>query len=222
MLTACKQNSSRTDATKVDSITVIAEKLQNSNNVKIERKIVGDSLIIYSDSLYSNLEPKFTEISKNKFQSYKQKYKPGCVLDSGHFISGSGLYVSHECNEICETYLCEKRTNRKMLLPSNYDAGILSMLLSPTCNQIIVCSSYDGPDYLDYYEDRAEIFFFNVTTGIGLKGIKPTFKFYTKDWSIEDLTWVNDKTIALKIYEGNRGGNASSIHYKYLKADINK
>ena len=221
LLNGCNQNSSTTDTSKVDSINVISDTLQTkTKNEKVERKVVSDSLTFYSDSLYRDIELNFIEISKNEFQSYIRKYKSGCILDSGHFISGSDLYLSQDCNEICETYLAEKTTNRKMLMPSNYDAGILRMLLSPTCNQLIVCSSYDGPDYVDYYEDRAEIFVFSVTTGIGLKGIKPTFKYYTKDWSIEDLTWVNDKTITLKIYEGNRGGDGSGVAYKYLKADL--
>jgi hypothetical protein len=207
----------------VDSVTVISDTVQKrTNNEKVERKIVVDSLLFYCDSLYGDLELNFTEISRNEFQSYSRKYNPDCVLDSGHFISGSGLFVSHVCSEICETYLAERTTNRKMLMPSNYDSGILKMLLSPTCGQLLVCSSYDGPDYADYYEDRAEIFVFNITTGIGLKGIKPTFKYYTSEWSIDDLTWVNDKTIALKIYEGNRGGDGSRARYKYFKADLYK
>lgn len=223
LLTACNQNSSTTNAQKVDTVTIMTDTLELKDvNDKMERKIVDDSLIFYNDSLYSDLELNFTEISKNDFQSYKRKYKTECVLDSGQFIGGSDLYVSHDCNEVCETYLAERATNRKMFMPSNYDAGILTILLSPVCNQLIVCSSYDGPDYVNYYEDRAEIFVFNVTTGIGLKGIKPTFKYYTKDWSIEDLTWVNDKTIALKMYEGNRTGDGSKVAYKYFKADLHK
>lgn len=219
MLAACNQNSSTTDTTEVDTVTDIPDTLKKG---KVERKIVSDSLILYDDSLYNNLELNFTEISKNEFESYKRTYKTRCVLDSGNFISGSDLYVGHNCDKICETYLSERATNRKMLIPSNYDSGILSMLLSPECNKLVICSSYDGSDYENYYEERAEIFVFNVTTGIGLKGIKPDLKYYTKDWSIEDLTWVNGKTIVLKIYEENRWGDGSGISYKYLKADLYK
>ncbi|WP_316804107.1 hypothetical protein [Pedobacter nototheniae] len=208
-----------TETPKVGTIKVISDTLKKKND-KIARKIVSDSLILYNDFLYSDLKLNFTEISKNEFQSYKQRYKTGCVLDSGNFIRGSDLYVSRHCNEICETYLSERTTNRKMLIPSSYDAGILTMLLSPACNKLIVCSSYDGPDYRNYYKHRAEIFVFKVTTGIGLKGIKPALKFYTKNWSIEDLTWVDDKIIALKIYEEAKLGDGSGIHYKYYKADL--
>jgi hypothetical protein len=116
----------------------------------------------------------------------------------------------------------EKATNKWALIPSDYDGGILGMSLSPKCNQLMVCSSYDGPEYDKYYEYRAEFFVFNVTTGNGLKGIKPAFKYYTKDWSIDDFVWVNDKTIALKTYAERRWGDDSGGHYKYFKADLVK
>lgn len=217
MLTACSQNIS-----KAGAVAAISDTLKSGKNDKIAIKTVSDSLILYNDSLFSDLKLKFSEISKNEYQSYKQKYKTGCVLDSGNFIGGSDLYVSRECDKTCETYLSEKTTNRKLLIPSNYDAGISTMLLSPACNKLIVCSTYDGPDYSNYYENRAEIFVFNVTTGIGLKGIKPAFKYFTKKWSIADLTWVNDKTIALKIYEEAKPEDEIGIRYKYYKANLYK
>jgi hypothetical protein len=138
-------------------------------------------------------------------------------LDTGQFISGSGLYVNIDCNEICQTYLVEKATNKKLLLPSIYDSGVLKMLLSPTCNQLIVCSSYDGSDFGNYYENRAEFYVLNIDKTIGLKAIKPGFSFYTKDWSIDDIIWINEKTIALKTYEENKSEDEDSIKYKYFK-----
>lgn len=187
-----------------DTATVISDTLRkNSMNDKIERKTLN-----------------LTEISKIEFQSYKGKYKTSCVLDSGQFISGSGLYVIHDCKEICETYLAERNTNRKMLMPSTYDAGILKMLLSPSCNQLLVCSSYDGPDYGNYYEYRAEIFLFNVATGIGLKGITPSLNYYSKDWSINDLTWLDENTIALELYNGTRTDNEENLKFRYFKSNL--
>nr|WP_233166764.1 hypothetical protein [Pedobacter sp. ASV2] len=222
LLIACNQNISTAGIPKVDPVQAVSNKLKWEKNDKTARKIVSDSLIFYSDSLYSDLKLHFTKISKHEFQTYKQKYKTGCVLDSGNFINGSNLYVSRHCDKICETYLSEKTTNRKMLIPSNYDMGVLAMLLSPTCNKLLVCSSYDGPDFRNYYENRAEIFVFKVTTETGLKRIKPAFKFYTKKWSIEDLTWVSDKTIALKTYEETKSGDGGGILYTYYKADLYK
>ncbi len=224
-LTACHQKSQTPDIPKADTITKVLPdtlKPESNDSIVMEKIIVSDSLISYNDSSFRDLTSDVKVISKKEFMSYKNKYKMGCTLDSGHFISGSGLYVSHSCNEICETYLEEKATNRRMLMPSDYDAGILGMQLSPGCNQLLVCSSYDGPDYDDYYAYRAEIMAFNVTGGKGLHGIKPAFKYYTKDWSIEDVTWASDKTIALKIYEGSGGGLRTTVQYKYVKLDVDK
>lgn len=210
------------DSPKVVAATVISDTLKKSSrNDKIERKVVNDTLIRSSDSLYNNLELNFTEISKNEFQSYIGKYKTSCILDSGQFISGSDLYVIHDCKEICQTYLAERSTNRKMLMPSTYDSGILKMLLSPSCNQLVVCSSYDGPDYGNYYEHRAEIFLFHVSTGTGLKGITPALNYYTKDWSVNNLTWVDENTIALELYNGTRTGTEENLQFRYFKANLN-
>lgn len=222
-LTACHQKSPALHVLKVDSIAkVIPDTLKpvRTDTIAAQRTIVSDSLVLYDDTAFADLESELQPISKNEFIAYKNKYKPGCSIDSGHFISGSGLYVNHSCNEVCETYLAEKITNRKMPMPSPYDAGILDMLLSPGCNLLMVCSSYDGPDYENYYTNRAEIMAFHVTTGHGLQGITPAFKYFTKDWSIEDATWVSDKTIALKLYEESRGGDGSGVHYKYFKMDV--
>ncbi|SEW53393.1 hypothetical protein [Chitinophaga arvensicola] len=181
----------------------------------------NNALILHNDSLYSSRELNFTEISKNEFLSCKNRYKTNCVLDSGQFISGSGIYVIHDCKEICETYLAERNTDRKMLMPSSYDAGILKMLLSSSCDQLLVCSSYDGPDYSNYYEHRAEIFLFNVSTGIGLKGITPALNYYTNEWSINNLIWVDENTIALELYNGTRTGNGENLKFRYFKSDLN-
>ncbi|NQX38303.1 hypothetical protein SAMN05421820_101318 [Pedobacter steynii] len=209
------------DHPKVDAAIVISDTLkENSRNHKIERNVFVDALTWHNDALYNNLELNLTEISKHEFQSCIGKYKTSCVLDSGKFISGSGLYVMHNGKETFETYLAEKNTNRKMLIPSTYDAGILKMLLSPSCNQLVVCSSYDGPDYENYYEYRAEIFLFNVSTGIGLKGITPALNYYTKDWSINDLTWVDEHTIALELYNGTRTGNEENLKFRYFKSNL--
>lgn len=196
------------------SLSIISVGQKNSKNA--HGKILADSLSskIYYDKL------NFTEISKNEFQSYKEKYKTSCVLDSGQFINGSNLYVIHDCKEICQTYLAERNTNKKMLMPSNYDSGVLKMLLSPSCTQLLVCSSYDGPEYGDYYEHRAEIFLFNVLTGVGLKGITPSLKYYTKDWSINDLTWVDEHTIALELYNETPTNNEESLKFRYFKSNL--
>jgi hypothetical protein len=224
LLTACNQNGSTINEVESDSLKnkITTGTTRTENISETERKSVIDSLIIPYDTLFSDMNLVLTEISKKQFQSYSDKYKISCEIDSGQFIKGSGIYVQHDCNEICETYLCEKATNRRMAVPTDYDAGILSMLFSPSCSQLLICSSYDGPDFENYYSHRAEIFVYTVSTGNGLHGIKPSLKFYAKDWSIDDIIWVNDKTIALKVYEERRQGDGSGNNYKYYKTDFDK
>lgn len=224
--TACNQNGLLIKDNKEDAVAtkIISDDLKADTNddTSGQRKNSSDSLILADYASFHDLELNLIEISRNEFQNYKNNYKTGCDLDSGDFISGSGLYVSHNCDEICETYLAEKNSGRRMLMPSDFDAGILSMLLSPNCRQLIVCSSYDGPDYVNYCENRAEFYVFTITLEKGLDGIVPASKYFTKDYSIDDLTWVTDNTIALKVYEEQRWGDGSGLNYTYFKADLAK
>lgn len=191
----------------------------NSGN-KFERHIVLDSLIVFDDTLYTYLHPILSTITRGDFELYKLKYHVRCRVDSESFIPGSGVYVINDCNEICETYLAEKNTNRKMLLPSNFDAGISRMLLSPGCKELLVCSSYDNLDYQNYYSHRAEFFTLSVTAGNGLKGVKPDFRYYTSGWSIADVTWIDDNALALKLYKEARTGDGENLKYYFFRTTL--
>jgi hypothetical protein len=164
----------------------------------------------------------FTEISDKDFQEYLSGYKINCSIDSGKFVEGSGIYVKNICDETCTTFLYEYATINRITLPSDYDSGIAGMLFSPSCNQFLIYSSYDGPDYDNYYDHRAEIFIFNIAHGKGLNGIQQSFEYFTKSWSIENLIWVNEKTIALKIYEEEKQGDDTKNKFKYFLTDILK
>jgi hypothetical protein len=200
----------------------VSSNLLLNTEYHLNKQINYDSLILFDDSLFIDLYSNFQEISCDKFHRYRNNYKLLCEIDSGHFIKGSGLNVRHVCDEVCDTYLEEKSSNKIMLMPSGYDAGILSMSLSPGCNKLLVCSSYDGPDYVNFYEDRAVIFIFNISKEYGLKGIQPACKFFTKDLSIADIVWINNKTIAIKIYDEQHGGDGIDDHYRYFKMELNK
>ena len=203
------------DSSQVDSVHVISK-------FSFERKIVKDSLIILDDSLFTDIKLKLIEISKDDFQYYKKSYKTNCEIDSGGSISGAGLHIVHDCNEICDTYLAEDSTNRKLLLPSGFDAGVMWMLLSPSCNQMIIGSSYDGPDFEEYYNYRSEFSVFNINAIQGLKGVFPKFDFNSKNWSIDDVTWIDENSIALKTYSGRHSDNENVSKFKYFKAIFRK
>ena len=223
MIQSCSIVKTNKGADAIYSQVVSSNLLSNSDNRLLEQNVIyDDSLIVFEDSLFNVLDSNFNEISLSEFQRYKNNYHLICEIDSGHFIKGSGLNVLHVCDEVCDTYLEEKSSNKILLMPSEYDAGILAMSLSPGCNKLLVCSSYDGPDYADYYEDRSVLFIFNLTKENGLKGIQPAFKFFTKDWSIADIVWDNNNTIGLKIYSEQLGADGVDIQSKYLKMNISK
>lgn len=188
-----------------------------------ENGVSKDSTVYFSDSLFFNLETELKEISNSQFPDYKKEHKTNCSIDTNGFVKGKGLILSHYCNEICESYLIDQKERIKLILPSSYDQGITGLDISPSCNQVIVYSSYDGPDYTNYYEYRAEIFGFSIVQGQGIQTIKPTFKFYTKDWSIEEVIWINDNEIAFKTYEESRSiANQDKLNYKYYKTTVIK
>lgn len=189
-----------------------------TNNTKIGT--FKDSTVYFSDTLFKNLELEFTEISRNIFQGNLKNYKPACDLDSNGFIKEKGLIYRHTCKDICEDYLIDRKEGVKLVLPSDYDAGITGLLFSPSCNQFIVYSSYDSPDYSEYYEHRAELFGFTITQGQGFKTIKPSFKYYTKDWSVDNVTWTDEHTLALKLYDGQRTESGVNLGYSYFKANL--
>ena len=208
----CNYNSPTTHDFKSDTVAPV-----------ISETVVSDSLLLFEDSLYRKLDLELNEITELEYKRFEKIYKLNCSVDTGGFISGYGLSVKSACDEICETYLIESKSRNKILLPSSYDGGIAGLTFSPSCNQFIVFSSYDGPDYVEYYSDRAEIFGFKVTTDKGLKAVKPAFIYFSKDWSLENLVWINDSTIALKTYAENRSAkNQDHLHYMFFKADLSK
>ncbi|RZJ66901.1 MAG: hypothetical protein EOO45_15805 [Flavobacterium sp.] len=183
-----------------------------------DNSLIGDSLQANENRFYNSIKTlplAFSEISKHDFEKYKKNYRTKCTIDSGGYISGHGLTLKSECHDICLLSLTEDKSRKVMELPSSYDQGVQGMLFSPSCNRFLIYSSYDGPDYSDYYSYRAEIFAFKVN-GKGLDKIVPDFDYYSKDWSIRDAVWVDDKTIAIKVHEGETDSG-----YRYYKTNFN-
>lgn len=125
-----------------------------------------------------------------------------------------------ECDEICETYLIERESNRRMYLPCNYDAGIIGASFSPNCNQLIVCSTYDNSYYDNYYNNRAEIYLYQIVGNDGLNSLKSTYQFSFKEWSIDHYVWMNNSEIGLMLYSEDRSGDGRNMKFQYFKASI--
>lgn len=182
-----------------------------------------DSVVYFSDSMFVDLEFGLNEISKSDYQNAQKNYKTSCAKDTNGFVKGKGLILGHYCEEVCDTYLIDKKTKIKLLLPSSYDQGIMGLLISPKCNQFIVFSSCDGSDYTDFYDFRAEIFGFTITKEQGLQAVKPAFMMSTKDWSMEKVIWISENEIAIKAYNEDRNlSNEDCLDYKYFKVGVNK
>jgi len=227
-LWSCTNNSigKSQDIMKIGSQNYTSKSNSSQNQLDTndaEDNVAKDSTVYLSDSLFTNLKTELNEISNSQFAGYKKNHLTSCSIDTNGFVKGKGLILSHYCNEICESFLIDKKEGIKLVMPSSYDQGIVGLDISPSCNQFIVYSSYDGIDYTKYYEDRAEVFGFTISQGQGIKIIKPSFKFYTKDWSIEDAIWANDNEIALKTYgESRSSANQDSLNYKYFKIKVIK
>lgn len=173
--------------------------LDSTEQAGISNNESNRTVITLQDSLFKTFESELEEITSADFERYLKNPSQDCIVDSNGFPSRLRLSVTSKCDEICETFLIET-SGERMLLPSNYDSGILDLVASPSCTQFIVYSSYDMPDFVKFYEHRAEIYIFTIVKDQGLKAIKPSFKFYSKDWSIENLTCLSDNSIAIKIY----------------------
>lgn len=212
-------DSSGSNLQRVTSNSLISIEKQSLITEK-EHIAADDTEVYFSDSLFANLELNLKTISNNNYNYFEKKFETTCTLDTNGFIKGKGLVFSQYCKDICESYLIDKNAGVKLVLPSSYDGGIIGLLLSPSCNQFIVYSSYNRPDYTEYYDYRAEIFGFSITQGKGFKTIKPSLKYFTKDWSIDHLTWIDDNNLALRLYSGESFGNREHLKYYYFQTSL--
>jgi hypothetical protein len=180
-----------------------------------------DSVLYFCDSLFTDLALDFKEISLGEYNDYVKRYRSSCSIDSNGFLNDKGLILDHSCEDICESYFIDENRSIKLLLPSSYDQGIMALKTSPSCNQFIVYSSYDGADYVNFCSHRAELYGFTLGPEQGIQAIKPAFKLLIKEWSIEEVVWINEKEIVLKAYKESRNlANQNKLNYTYLTSTI--
>jgi hypothetical protein len=201
---------------KSENIAVDTLEVSNGNFIEEKTSIQDDSSRIINLNLFDYLELNLLEISNKKFNSHLANSDTVCQLID------FGFSEERNCDEICETYLKENFSTKRMLLPSDYDSGVLGFSFSPNCDLFIVWSSYDGPDFDDYYNFRAEFYLFKVSKNQGLDGLMPLYKYSTKDWSIDEIIWVNNNEIALKLYEERLWSNENDEAYKYFTTILDK
>ena len=173
------------------------------------------------------MDLEFKSISQENFKKSKDSYNQimkdfkKVQIDFYGNIIALDLAVLSDCKEICETYLIEVNSKKRMLLPSDFDIGVQGIFFSPSGNRLIIYSSYDGPDYDNYYNHRAEFHIYNINKQKGLKALELYGHYYINDCSIKNIVWFkNNNTIALKTYEGQRSNNRIQNEYVYFKTKL--
>lgn len=138
------------------------------------------------------------------------------------FLRLLNCHIINHCAEgSCSDYLLEYTTDQKFLLPCSYDGGVQSLSFSPSGRLFFVSSSYDGPDYDSFYNYRSEIYVFQIPDKGNLENLRLIDFSLLTQWSIEEVHWLDENVLGLKVYTGNRPPSESADEqegYSYLKA----
>jgi len=143
------------------------------------------------------------------------------------YVPEISSYIISACKWVCTGCLLDNETDEKMQLPDSFDSGVLGLEISASKKQMLMFSSYYGDDYAKVSSHRAEIIFMQIGEGKGFhKLVKPEICIITA-FSIEDIIWIDNNSIALKVYDKyEEVWNDSHTHtyhepvYQYLKAEI--
>ncbi|WDF79805.1 hypothetical protein PQ469_07270 [Mucilaginibacter sp. KACC 22773] len=163
------------------------------------------------------LDDKLKTISAAEYKNLDGLNKPRCDLDSSGFIKNLGVTLKSRCDEVCETDLFEIKSGKTMPLPTDFDAGLLGIQVSPQCDRFLTYSSYDMPDYDKYYAHQALIVLYDINKGVGLKAIKQKKTFGFNTWSIKEVKWLDERSIALKLY---KEAYSDEVKFAYFKVKI--
>ncbi len=168
---------------------------------------------------------KVEEITYQEYSQIEQLYdvnrKQNSFIDSVGYISHLNLYLIGDCNEICEDYLYNPVTKDSLDISLDYDQGFQGLLFSPSGNQLIIFGSYDGPDYTDYYYSRSVIHSYTANSKNESSPLVLHKRYSIFNWSIEDLFWINEDSIALMVYQGDKSTTGVTSPYQYFKVLLN-
>jgi hypothetical protein len=109
-----------------------------------------------------------------------------------------------------------------MIVPSDYDQGVLGALVSPGGEYFLGYSSYDGPDYEYAYSIRSTFSVFRISKNHGLSGVEPFALFESTDWSIREMVWMDAESVGLKVYSCNYNEILGEEDYSYFRINLFK
>lgn len=189
--------------TKIDSTDYFEYKQKYSNGITVDTTIVNEAGSFFTLDV-ENAEKKFScDIDYSNCNYYKG------------FLNPLSKYIITYCRTgYCVTYLLDKKTGTQNYLESPFDSECEIPSLSKNENKLITFSSsvFDRESFIALYEKNIE------TKKIDFKKYD---SFYTTDWRIKEIIWIDNNSIALKIFEKYGGKSGSElINTRYLKGEI--
>lgn len=161
---------------------------------------------------------------KTKNTSYKfRDDRYGWQHRYAGYIPEINSHIIITAKEICVEYLLDDDTDEKIQLPTNFDGGMLGILIPSTGKQMLLYASHYDDDYVNFYSHRAEIILLRIGEGKGWHKLTKPRICPIYDWSIEEIVWINDHSIALKVYDIYETEPVFNSHvpvYKYLRTSI--
>jgi hypothetical protein len=175
----------------------------------------------YSNHNFAKTDSSFIVKTKNSIFEISDTISYESSYYYKRFISSIPAHYITHCGEgYCSAFLLDYKTDERFYLDAPFDAGIKGMQLSKNKTYLVVYSSYDGPDYDDYYATRSTFTFYKIKKNKGIKGMIVYYSFESTEWSIEELIWINNNTLALKVYTGERNGDKIEGSFLYYTVKI--
>ena len=197
------QNKLKIKFTKIDSTDYFDFKKKYFNGITIDSTIVNEAGSSFSLFVENEKKEFSCDIDYNNCNYYKGFLKP------------LNKYILTYCGMgYCGTYLLDKRTGKQDYLESPFDSECEVPSLSKDENKLITFSSsvFDGETFIALYKKNVE------TKKIDFKEYD---SFYTLDWRIKEIIWIDNNLVALKVFDGYGGKNGGKlINTKYLKGKI--
>lgn len=188
---------------KINSIDYLGFKQKYSNGIEVDSTIANEAGSSFS----------LTINNKKKEFSCGIDYK-NCNYYRG-FLKPLSKYVLTYCGTgYCGTYLLDKNSGTQNYLESPFDSECEIPSLSKDKNKLIGFSSsaFDRESFIALYKKDIN------TQKIDFEKYN---SFNTSDWRIKEIIWIDNNSIALKVYDEYGGKNGSElINVRYLKGEI--
>jgi hypothetical protein len=197
------QNKLKIKFTKIDSTDYFDFKQKYSNGIEIDSTIVNEAGSSFTIAVKNTKEEFSCDIDYNNCTYYKG------------FLSLLNKYILTYCGTgYCGTYLLDKNTGIKSSLESPFDSECEIPSLSNNGSKLIAYSYsvFDRESFIALYKKNVD------TKKIDFKEYD---SFYTSDWRVKEIIWIDTNLIALKVFDkygGKTGGKL--INTRYLKGKM--